>query len=116
MKNIFLRIAYDGTDFSGWQRQPGARTVCGELESVLKGLTGMDIRLDGTSRTDAGVHAVGQCASFKADIKIPAENLAKAMNDVLAKDRLESVGEIRILEAKETEEDFHARYSSKGKR
>ncbi|MBQ9911488.1 MAG: tRNA pseudouridine(38-40) synthase TruA [Firmicutes bacterium] len=116
MKNIFLKIAYDGTNFCGWQRQPGQRTVCGELESVLKNMTGLDIKLDGTSRTDAGVHAMGQCASFRADILIPAENLAKAMNDALAKDRLEGVGEIRVLEAKEMPVDFHARFSSKGKR
>ncbi|MBR0416556.1 MAG: tRNA pseudouridine(38-40) synthase TruA [Firmicutes bacterium] len=116
MKNILLKIAYDGTGFSGWQRQPGSRTVCGEIERVLSSLTGEDIKLDGTSRTDAGVHALGQCASFRSDMKIPVENLAKAMNDAFAKDRLEGIGEIRILEAREMPEDFHARYSSKGKR
>ena len=116
MKNILLKIAYDGTGFSGWQRQSESRTVCGEIERVLSSLTGEDIKLDGTSRTDAGVHALGQCASFKADIKIPAENLAKAINDVLAKDRREGIGEIRVLEAREMPEDFHARFSSKGKR
>ena len=116
MKNILLKIAYDGTNFCGWQRQPGKRTVCGELESVLKSMTGLDIKLDGTSRTDAGVHALGQCASFKSGIKIPAGNLARAMNNALAKDRLEGVGEIRILDAREMPEDFHARFSSKGKR
>ena len=68
MKNILLKIAYDGTGFSGWQRQPGSRTVCGEIERVLSSLTGEDIKLDGTSRTDAGVHALGQCASFRSDM------------------------------------------------
>ena len=116
MKNILLKISYDGTGFSGWQRQPGSRTVCGELERVLSNMTGTDIKLDGTSRTDAGVHALGQCASFKSDIKIPVENLAKAMNDALAKDRLEGIGEIRIMEACEMPGSFHARFSSKGKR
>ena len=116
MKNILLKIAYDGTNFSGWQRQPGARTVCGELERILCSMTGLDIKLDGTSRTDAGVHALGQCASFKSDIKIPTENLAKAMNNALAKDRVENIGEIRILSAQEMPDDFHARFSSKGKR
>ena len=116
MKNILLKIAYDGTGFCGWQRQPGSRTVCGELESVLKSITGLDIKLDGTSRTDAGVHALGQCASFRSEIQIPVENLARAMNNALAKDRLEGVGEIRVIEAKEMPEDFHARFSSKGKR
>ena len=116
MKNVLLKIAYDGTNFCGWQRQPGKRTVCGELERVLSELTGEDVKLDGTSRTDSGVHALGQCASFKTDMKIPVENLARALNNALAKDRLEGVGEIRVLEAREMPEDFHARFSSKGKR
>ena len=116
MKNIWLKIAYDGTDFCGWQRQPGSRTVCGELEALLSSLTGQDIKLNGTSRTDAGVHALGQCASFTADLKIPVEKLARVMNDRLAGDRLESVSDIRIVCAREMPEDFHTRFSSEGKR
>lgn len=115
-KNIWLRIAYDGTNFCGWQRQPGMRTVCGELETVISGLLGQEIKLNGTSRTDAGVHALGQCASFKAPVRIPVDRLAKALNDRLATDRLEGVGDIRILEAREMPSDFHARFSSRGKR
>ncbi len=111
-----LKIAYDGTGFCGWQRQPGKRTVCGELEAALERLLGGPVKLDGTSRTDAGVHALGQQASFVTDSPIPTERLARALNDILARDRLEHVGEIGILEAKDMPEDFHARFSSTGKR
>ncbi len=115
-KNILLKIAYDGTGFSGWQRQPNARTVCGELEALLTEICGCPVQLNGCSRTDAGVHARGQMASFKADCTVPADRLARVMNDRLAKDRLEGVGEIRIADAREMPEDFHARFDSKGKR
>lgn len=115
MKNILLKISYDGTDFSGWQRQPDKRTVCGELEALLERLLGEEIVLNGTSRTDSGVHAYGQCASFRADLKMPTENLVKMMNDALSEDRLESIGDIRIISATEMPDDFHARFSSKGK-
>ena len=116
MKNILLTIAYDGTGFSGWQRQPEARTVCGELESLLSELGGSPVQLNGCSRTDAGVHARGQRASFLWDSAIPTDRLARVMNDRLAADRLEGVGEIRILDAREMPEGFHARFDSKGKR
>ena len=115
-KNIWLRIAYDGTGFCGWQRQPGKRTVCGRLEEVLTSLLGVPVKLNGTSRTDAGVHALGACASFKAPVRIPVDRLPKAINDRLATDRLEGVGDIRILEAREMPPEFHARFSSNGKR
>ena len=115
-RTVLLKIAYDGTGFCGWQRQPGKRTVCGELESALERVTGMPIKIDGTSRTDAGVHALGQQASFRADCPVPTDRLARALSDVLAKDRLEHVGDISVLEAKDMPDDFHARYSSVGKR
>ncbi len=115
-KNILLTIAYDGSGFSGWQRQPNARTVCGELEALLSDICGAPVQLNGCSRTDAGVHAKGQRASFVSDCPVPAERLARVMNDKLARDRLEGVGEIRILEAKEMPEGFHARFDSRGKR
>lgn len=114
-KNILLKIAYDGSGFCGWQRQPNARTVCGELEAVLSSIYGKEIKLDGTSRTDAGVHACAQCASFRVDSPIPPENLPKIMNNMLAGSRLAPVGEIRILSAEEMPEDFHARFSCRGK-
>ncbi len=117
MRNILIKIAYDGTGFSGWQRQPNARTVCGTLEETLSVLCGQPVRLDGTSRTDAGVHALGQCASFQLpEGGIPTDRIAAAANNMLAADRLEGVGEIMLLSAEEKPEGFHARYSSRGKR
>lgn len=115
-KTVFLTIAYDGTGFSGWQRQPSARTVCGELEKVLSQLCGIDVKLDGASRTDAGVHAIGQCASFSGIFGIPVDRMARAANDMLAKDRLERVGEIQIVSATEKPGGFHARFDAQGKR
>lgn len=114
MKNILLTIEYDGTAFSGWQRQPGLRTVQGELERVLSLLCRQDIRIDGTGRTDAGVHALGQCASFEADFGIPLDRLPKAANDLLSESRLVG-GDVRILSAVEKEPGFHARHSAVGK-
>lgn len=114
-KNILLTIAYDGSNFCGWQRQPNTRTVCGELETVLSSIYQKEIKLDGTSRTDAGVHACGQCASFRVDSPVPAERLPRIMNNMLAGSRSAAVGDIRILRAEEMPEDFHARFSCRGK-
>lgn len=117
MRNILLTIAYDGTNFCGWQRQPGQRTVQGELERVLSVLCAQEIRLNGTSRTDAGVHAIGQCASFQGNFKIPTENIPKAANNLLAAGLGPfGVGDVRITAAKEVPSEFHARFSSHGKR
>ncbi len=115
-RNIFIKIAYDGTDFSGWQRQPGRRTVCGELEEVMSRVLGAPVSLSGASRTDAGVHACGQTASFTGIYGIPTERIPKAVNDALARDRLERVSDVEILSAEEKPEGFHARFSSTGKR
>ena len=115
-RNILLTIAYDGTNFSGWQRQPIVRTVSGELEAVLSEICGVPIELNGASRTDAGVHALGQCASFSGVFGIPTDRICRAVGDALAKDRLERVGEIEVISAVEKPEGFHARYDSKGKR
>jgi len=114
-KNIFLKIAYDGTNFCGWQRQPGVRTVCGELEEVLSRVLQQPVKLEATSRTDAGVHAYGQQATLRGVFGIPTQRLARAVNDSLAKSRLERVSDVEILWAKEMPEGFHARFSSKGK-
>lgn len=86
-----LTIAYDGTDFHGWQKQhpPGAeplRTVQGVVEDVLRRLLGVPLQLVGASRTDAGVHALGQVAHFEADSRVPLERLAEAANSRLPKD------------------------------
>ena len=75
-KNVLIKIEYDGTNFSGWQIQPEARTVQGEIEHVLKYIAGHDVHIHGTSRTDAGVHALGQCATFDWDSNMPVEKLS----------------------------------------
>ncbi len=116
MRNILLKIEYDGTEFSGWQRQPQpeVRTVQDELEETLSRLCGQAVGIDGTGRTDAGVHALGQCATFSGDFGIPTDRLVKAANDILADSRQKG-GPIRIIYAEEVPEGFHARFSAEGK-
>jgi tRNA pseudouridine38-40 synthase len=112
-RNIKLLIAYDGTDFSGWQRQSDniekaetARTVQGEIERALEKIHGQTVDLTGSGRTDAGVHAQGQAANFYTNIdSIPAEKFVPALNTLLPRD-------IRILSACETAPEFHARFSA----
>lgn len=115
MRNLLLTIEYDGTGFSGWQRQPGKRTVQGELERVLSVLCGREITIDGTGRTDAGVHALGQCATFSGEFGIPTDRLMRAANDMLAESRLKG-GDVRITSVREVREGFHARFDAAGKR
>jgi tRNA pseudouridine38-40 synthase len=113
-RNIRLLIAYDGTDFSGWQRQcrdagrnRGARTVQGEIEGALEKIHKHPVSLIGSGRTDAGVHAAGQVANFRTDIKNMApERFVPALNTFLPRD-------VRILEAAETRQDFHARFDAR---
>ena len=117
-KNVLIKIEYDGTNFSGWQIQPEARTVQGEIEHVLKYIAGHDVHIHGTSRTDAGVHALGQCATFDWDSNMPVEKLPEVMNRRFGaggEGRSGAPGDIRILSADVMPEDFHARYSCKGK-
>jgi len=109
-RNIKLLIAYDGTDFSGWQRQSdtqdATRTVQGEIEKALEKMHGQAVPLTGSGRTDAGVHAAGQAANFYTSIEsIPAQKFVPALNTILPQD-------VRILEACETEPEFHARFSA----
>ena len=103
IKNILLKIAYDGAGFHGWQRQPDKPTVQGHLETVLSRLFKTGILLNGTSRTDAGVHALGQQASFKADVNIPVEKLARVVNNALCGCEKGSfaISPVRIVEAEE---------------
>ena len=108
MRNVKLVLAYDGTEFSGWQVQPQAATVQGELASAIGRLTGKKVLPQGSGRTDAGVHALGQVASFSTDSSIPAENLVKALNDILPPS-------IRVLEAAQVNPEFHARKSARAK-
>ncbi|MCI8647295.1 MAG: tRNA pseudouridine(38-40) synthase TruA [Firmicutes bacterium] len=116
-RNLLLTIEYDGTGFSGWQRQPGRKTVQGELERVLTSVCGQEIKIDGTSRTDAGVHAYGQRANFKGEFGIPTDKLAMVVNHRLAggKRGRTTSGPIRITEVQEMPMDFHARFDARGK-
>ena len=119
-RNILLTIAYDGSEFHGWQRQPQpeVRTVQGYLEQTLSRLFGREIQLNGTSRTDAGVHALGQRASFRTDVSIPIERLARVCNNALCgrEEGSFALSPVRILEAKEMPPEFHARFDSRGKK
>lgn len=109
MKNVKLTIAYDGTRYSGWQRQINARTIQGEVEKALKKLMGLDITIHGSGRTDAGVHALGQVASFEAAFTIPVNRIPIAVNTILPDD-------IVVINAEEMPQGFHARYYVKEKK
>ncbi|HWQ79816.1 MAG TPA: tRNA pseudouridine(38-40) synthase TruA [Anaerovoracaceae bacterium] len=120
MKNVLLTIAYDGTDFCGWQRQPDQRSVQEEVEKALSIVCAQPIRINGTSRTDAGVHAYGQRANFSAEFGIPVEKIPVAVNGILAgavaeKSRKFS-GDAAILAAEEVPPGFHARFDAVGKK
>jgi len=108
VRNIRLLIAYDGTDFHGWQQQPGVPTIQDALEAAIEKVTGERVRVWGSGRTDAGVHALNQVANFKSDCPIPCENLVKALNHVLPPT-------VRVKEAHEVSERFHARYDVRAK-
>jgi tRNA pseudouridine38-40 synthase len=107
-QNWKLVLAYDGTGFSGWQVQPGELTIQGELQSALSRVTGESPLPQGSGRTDAGVHALGQVASFPLQAAIPAENLLRACNKTLP-------GAIRVLNAETVSPLFHARHSAVSK-
>ena len=100
-----LTLAYDGTDFRGWQVQPGELTIQGELQSALGRITGESPLPQGSGRTDAGVHALAQVASFALNAPIPADNLLRALNRTLPPS-------IRILDARTMPDSFHARHSA----
>jgi tRNA pseudouridine38-40 synthase len=109
MRNIKLVIEYDGTNYSGWQVQENGPSIQGPIERVLSAITGERIKLHGSGRTDAGVHARGQVANFKTSSTISVERFAYALNSKLPRD-------IVIKDSKEVPLDFHARYSAVGKR
>jgi tRNA pseudouridine38-40 synthase len=108
MRNLKVLLAYDGSEFSGWQVQPDIATVQGTLASAIGRLTGEKVLPQGSGRTDAGVHALAQVASFATESPIPAENLTKALNDILPPS-------IRVLEVTEAPPEFHARKSARAK-
>lgn len=113
-RNILLTVEYDGTGFFGWQAQPNVRTVQGELEKALSRVCSSNIKIDGTSRTDAGVHALGQRATFSGNFGIPIEKIPYAVNNIFSTQNKD--GDIRIVDAKLVPEGFHARFDSKGKK
>ena len=106
MRNIKLVLAYDGTDFSGWQVQPDAATIQGTLASAIGRITGEKVLPQGSGRTDAGVHALAQVMTFVTASPVPTENFVKAMNDVLP-------AAIRVLEVVEVAAEFHARHAAR---
>ena len=108
MKNIRLIIAYDGTDFHGWQRQPDLPTVQECLEAAIQKLVVEPVELWGSGRTDAGAHASRQVANFKTASPIPCANLLKALNDLLPPT-------VRVRDAREVPDGFHARYDARSK-
>jgi tRNA pseudouridine38-40 synthase len=106
--NFKLLIQYDGTDFHGWQVQENDRTIQGELERVISTLEGTNVRVTGSGRTDAGVHAEGQVASVFLDQPFTPEKLGKAINGNLWRD-------IRIMNVETVADEFHARFSARQK-
>ncbi len=104
MRNIKLTIEYDGKEFNGWQKQPNKLNIQGEIERAIEEITGEQVDLYGSGRTDAGVHSLGQVANFKTNSKLPIEKVAIAINSKLKKS-------IRIKKAEEVSENFHSRYN-----
>ena len=108
MRNLKLILSYDGSEFSGWQVQPDATTVQGTLASAIGRITGEKVLPQGSGRTDAGVHALGQVVTFVTESSVPTENFVKALNDILP-------ASVRVLEVAEAAPDFHARHSAQAK-
>jgi len=108
MRRIRIALAYDGTDFHGWQVQPELPTVQGTLEGVVGEIEGAFVRVEASGRTDAGVHALAQVAAFSIANPIPSENLKRAMNRLLPRS-------IRILAAEEVAAEFHPRFQARAK-
>jgi len=108
MRNIKLTLAYDGTDFSGWQIQPGQSTVQGYLNDVAEKVTQSQVTMQGAGRTDARVHASGQVANFKTESEMSPEEFQRAFNALLP-------ASIRVMAAEEAGLDFHSRWSALAK-
>lgn len=105
MRRIRITVAYDGTDFHGWQVQPDLPTIQGVLEEIIGGIEGSPVHVAGSGRTDAGVHALAQVAAFTIANPIPVDNLQRAVNRLLPP-------AIRILDAMETHDAFHPRFDA----
>jgi tRNA pseudouridine38-40 synthase len=107
-RNIRLLVEYDGTAYAGWQRQPNGPTVQEVLETACADLTGAPVTLHGSGRTDAGVHALGQVATFQTRATVPADRFAPALNTRLPPD-------VVVRASAEVDPAFHARFSARGK-
>ena len=105
LRNIKIVLEYDGTDFCGWQIQPGVRTVQEELQNSLNKIFQHKINVTGAGRTDSGVHAKAQVASFKVDTPMPTKTIFAALNGTLPKD-------VRIISAEHVDMDFNPRYDA----
>lgn len=103
MKRVFLKVAYDGTEFHGWQVQPEERSVEGELNKALFELTKEDIKVIGASRTDSGVHALGNVAVFDTESTIPGEKFKYALNTLLPAD-------VSVMASRDVPSTFHPRH------
>lgn len=108
MRNLKLILSYDGAEYSGWQVQPDAATVQGTLASAIGRVSGEKVLPQGSGRTDAGVHALAQVATFVTESSVPTGNFVKALNDVLP-------ASVRVLEVAEVPPGFHARHSARAK-
>jgi tRNA pseudouridine38-40 synthase len=108
MAHYRMTVSYDGTDYSGWQRQPNRLTIQGELEKALHRFRERPVGVNGSGRTDAGVHALGQVAHFQAELSLGDDELRRALNGQLP-------GDIRVTSLERTHPDFHARKSARSK-
>jgi tRNA pseudouridine38-40 synthase len=108
VRRIKIVVSYDGTDYRGWQVQPGLPTIQGALEQVISGIEGRPVQVAGSGRTDAGVHAAAQVAAFSIENPIPLNNLRRAVNRLLPRD-------IRVLHVEEAAVDFHPRFQARRK-
>ena len=108
MKKILMIVEYNGTNFHGWQKQKNKRTVQGELEDKIKLLTGDEVKVEGSGRTDKGVHALGQVATVDIKKNIPLVNFKKALNKLLSED-------VCVKKVKSISSDFHPRFNAKRK-
>jgi tRNA pseudouridine38-40 synthase len=105
-RTLKIVLAYDGSDFVGWQRQPAGVSIQARLEDALSAIEGFPVTVVGAGRTDAGVHALGQVASCRFEHRLPAAQLATALNAVLP-------DAVRVLDVEEAHESFHARYGAR---
>lgn len=108
MRKLRFDVAYDGTDFKGWQVQPNLPTVQGVLEEVIAGIEGSPVHVAASGRTDAGVHALAQVAAVELENRIPADNFRRAVNRLLPHS-------VRISHVSEVSMDFHPRFDARRK-